>query len=239
VLCSLILAPACNKKDNVGTEPEKPVTKIDPSTAAMIQGTIRLEGTIPPARPIDMTADPGCRGANSAETIIGKDGGLQNVFVYVKTGLGEHRFMVFLPTVTVDQDGCRYHPHVVGLMTGEKITFRNNDPTTHNIHASGQNNQQWNESQAPNAPLLQKTFSQPEIMLPIKCNQHPWMRMYVNVVSHPFFAVSGVQGEYKINGLPPGSYTLAFVHEKLGEQDVPITIEPNDKKIVDLTFKQP
>jgi hypothetical protein len=128
---------------------------------------------------------------------------------------------------------------VIGTLTGQKIVFRNNDSTTHNIHASGHDNQQWNESQPPGAPPLEKVFSEPEIMLPVKCNQHPWMRMYVNVVTHPFFAVTGEHGEYKISGLPPGTYTLAFVHEKLGEQDVHVEAAPRENKSIDAAFKQP
>jgi plastocyanin len=235
------MAMGCRGKEAPrSTFPAKPaITPIDPTTAANIRGEVKLEGTAPAAKPIDMTADPGCRGANASETIGGENGGLGNVFVYIKGGVGDRAFAVPQNSVVIVQDGCRYRPHVVGVMTGQKIDFRNDDPTTHNIHASAQFNREWNESQPPQAPMVEKIFESPEIMLAVKCNQHPWMRMYVNVVSHPFYAVSGSDGHYEISGLPPGNYTLAFVHEKLGEQDVAVALAAHENKTVDTTFKQP
>src|SRR5439155_736423 len=88
------------------------------------------------------------------------------------------------------------------------------DPATHNIHPTPKDNREWNESQPPNAAPIQKSFAREEIMLPVKCNQHPWMKMYISVVKSPFHAVTGTDGKYEIKGLPPGDYTLAFVHEK-------------------------
>jgi hypothetical protein len=98
-------------------------------------------------------------------------------------------------------------------------------------------NKQWNESQLPKAEPIEKRFNQPEIMIPIKCNQHAWMKMYLNVVDFPFFAVSGPDGRFEIKGLPPGEYTLAAAHEKLGEQDVKVTVGPKESKTTDFTFK--
>ena len=117
--------------------------------------------------------------------------------------------------VALNQSGCRYHPHVLGVMAGQTIKIVNGDPTTHNIHPTPKDNREWNESQAPQAAPLEKTFAREEIMLPVKCNQHPWMRMFVNVVKNPFYAVTGPDGKFEIKGLPPGDYTIAFVHEKL------------------------
>src|SRR5260370_170078 len=93
------------------------------------------------------------------------------------------------------------------------------------------------DGEAPKAAQLEKTFAREEIMLPVKCNQHPWMRMFVNVTKSPFFAVTGPDGKYEIKGLPPGDYTLAFVQEKLGEQDVKVSLAAKDSKTVDATFK--
>jgi len=126
---------------------------------------------------------------------------------------------------------------VLAVMTGQNVEIKNDDPTTHNIHPTPKDNREWNESQPPSAAPLEKTFAREEIMLPVKCNQHPWMKMYVNVVKSPFYAVTGPDGKYEIKGLPPGDYTLAFVHEKLGEQDQKVTVAPKDSKTVDTTFK--
>jgi hypothetical protein len=122
-------------------------------------------------------------------------------------------------------------------MTGQTVQIKNDDPTTHNIHPTPKDNREWNESQPPSAPALEKNFTREEIMLPVKCNQHPWMKMYVNVVKSPFFAVTDKSGKYEIKGLPPGDYTLGFVHEKLGEQEQKVTVAPKEAKTVDQSFK--
>ena len=122
-------------------------------------------------------------------------------------------------------------------MAGQTVQIKNDDPTTHNIHPTPKDNREWNESQAPKAAALEKSFAREEVMLPVKCNQHPWMRMFVNVVKNPFYAVTGPDGKFEIKGLPPGDYTLAFVHEKLGEHDQKLTLAAKDAKTVDATFK--
>ena len=122
-------------------------------------------------------------------------------------------------------------------MAGQTVQIKNDDPTTHNIHPTPKDNREWNESQPPCRTAIEKNFAREEIMLPVKCNQHPWMKMYVNVVKSPFFAVTDKDGKYEIKGLPPGDYTLAFVHEKLGEQTQKVTVGPKDAKTVDQSFK--
>jgi len=212
-------------------------TPIDPATAAGITGTVKFDGPAPKAAKIDMSQDPNCQGANSAENVVVSDGKLANVFVYVKEGLGNRTFAVPAEAVTLTQTGCKYRPHVLGVMAGQTIKIVNGDPTTHNIHPTPKDNREWNESQAPQAAPLEKTFAREEVMLPVKCNQHPWMRMFVNVVKSPFYAVTGPDGKFEIKGLPPGDYTIAFVHEKLGEQDQKVTLAAKDSKAVDATFK--
>ena len=185
-----------------------------------------------------MSQDPACKGPNTAEAIVASGGKLANVFVYVKDGLGNRTFEVPKEAVTLDQSGCRYHPHVLGVMAGQDVNIVNSDPTTHNIHPTPKDNREWNESQPPKTPPLEKSFAREEILLPVKCNQHPWMKMYINVVRNPFYAVTGADGKYEIKGLPPGDYTLAFVQEKLGEKDEKVTLAAKDNKTVDETFKQ-
>src|SRR5262249_19543736 len=146
-----------------------------------------------------------------SENVVAKDGNLANVFVYVKDGLGNRVFETPKDAVTINQEGCRYHPHVLGAMTGQNIEIKNSDMTTHNIHPTPADNREWNESQPPKAAPLEKSFAREEILLPVKCNQHPWMKMYVNVVKSPFFAVTSTDGKYEIKGLPPGDYTIGFV----------------------------
>ena len=243
-LSGLLLWVGCGKKETVEEQPAAPspaaasaATPIDPATAATVSGTVKFEGVAPKPAKIDMSQDPNCQGGNVAENVVVSDGHLQNVFIYIKDGLGNRTFDAPKDTVTLSQSGCRYHPHVLGVMAGQTIKIVNDDPTTHNIHPTPKDNREWNESQAPKAAALEKSFAREEVMLPVKCNQHPWMRMFVNVVKNPFYAVTGPDGKFEIKGLPPGDYTLAFVHEKLGEQDQKLTLAAKDTKTVDATFK--
>ena len=243
-LSGLLLWVGCGKKQTAEEQPGAPspaaapaATPIDPATAATVSGTVKFEGVAPKPAKIDMSQDPNCQGGNVAENVVVSDGHLQNVFIYIKDGLGNRTFDAPKDTVTLSQSGCRYHPHVLGVMAGQTIKIVNDDPTTHNIHPTPKDNREWNESQAPKAAALEKSFAREEVMLPVKCNQHPWMRMFVNVVKNPFYAVTGPDGKFEIKGLPPGDYTLAFVHEKLGEHDQKLTLAAKDAKTVDATFK--
>jgi plastocyanin len=243
VFLGLILLVGCGKKETTEEQPATPAaaapaaTPIDPATAAAVSGTVKFDGAAPKPAKIDMSQDSNCQGSNTAENVIVGNGHLENVFVYVKEGLGSRTFDVPKDAVTLSQSGCKYHPHVIGVMTGQTIKIVNSDPTTHNIHPTPKDNREWNESQAPQAAPLEKTFAREEIMLPVKCNQHPWMRMFVNVVKSPFYAVTGPDGKFEIKGLPPGDYTIAFVHEKFGEQTQKVTLAAKDSKTVDATFK--
>ena len=241
---SLVLLTACSKKPeeqsaapSTAATPAPAATSIDPATAASVSGTVSFDGTAPKAAKIDMSQDTACKGMNMAETVVADGGKLDNVFVYVKEGLGSRTFDVPKDAVTLDQSGCKYHPHVLGVMAGQTLKIVNSDPTTHNIHPTPADNREWNESQPPQSPALEKSFAREEIMLPVKCNQHPWMKMYVNVVKTPFYAVTGPDGKFEIKGLPPGNYTLAFVQEKLGTKEEKVTLAAKDSKTVDVTFK--
>lgn len=243
LLLGIVLLAGCGKKETTEEQPAATpaaapaATPIDPATAASVSGTVKFDGAAPKPAKIDMSQDSNCAGSNTAENLVVSGGDLQNVFIYVKDGLGSRTFAVPTEPVTLTQSGCKYKPHVLGVMVGQTIKIVNGDPTTHNIHPTPKDNREWNESQAPQAPPLEKTFAREEILLPVKCNQHPWMRMFLNVVKNPFYAVSGPDGKFEIKGLPPGDYTIAFVHEKLGEQDQKVTLAAKDAKTVDVTFK--
>ncbi len=245
-LLALLVLAGCSKKETTNEEQTtapsaetKPAaTPIDPATAATVSGTVSFAGAAAKAQKIDMSQDPACKGDNTVETLVADGGKLANVFVYVKEGLGDRAFDVPKEAAVIDQKGCRYHPHVLGVMAGQNVDIRNDDDTTHNIHPTPKDNREWNESQPPKAAAIEKNFAREEVMLPVKCNQHPWMKMYINVVKTPFYAVTGTDGKYEIKGLPPGDYTLAFVQEKLGEQTQKVTLAAKDTKTVDQAFKQ-
>jgi len=238
VLTLLAALLACTSKPPAPTtQLQAPATPIDPATTASISGIVTFTGPPPDLRAIDMSNDPGCHGQNRAETVLVNNGKLANVFVYVKEGLENRSFPVPTKPVTVEQTGCRYFPHVAALQTGQTLRFLNHDTTSHNIHGLARSNDDWNDFQSVGDPPLDRVFAKPEIMLPIKCNQHPWMTMYANIVPHPFFAVTAADGSYSIHGLPPGDYTLVFVHEKLGERTVKISLQPRQQATANATFQ--
>ena len=166
------------------------------------------------------------------------EGHLANVLVYVKDGLANRSFDPPQQRVTIKQEGCRYVPHVVAVMTGQPVRFEDADQTLHNIHPMPKQNREWNQSQMPNSQPLDKTFSTPELMIPVKCNQHPWMRMYLNVIGNPFFAVTGKDGKFSLPGLPPGTYTIAAVQEKYGEKTQTITVGAKEEKSVWFSYQE-
>ena len=219
--------------------PSAPTAAVDPATAGEITGKISFEGAKPRQVPIRMDAVPACgKGPAYVEEVVVNDNGtLRNVYVYVKEGLGDKSFPVPAEPVTLDQKGCVYHPHVLALMTGQEFHVKNSDPTNHNVHPLPKDNREWNQSQPPGAAELKESFPRPEVMIPIKCNVHPWMKAYIGVQKHPFHAVSGEDGSFTIKGLPPGDYTIEAWHEKYPAQTLKVTVGAKETKTADFSFK--
>jgi plastocyanin len=233
----IALAFCCTACTRNSTPAESPTTSnapklppIDPATTASISGVVKFDGTAPAPEKIDMSADPACQGDNSWQPIIVNQGHLANVLVYVKDGLNGHTFDPPPAVYTIAQKNCAYVPHVAAVMAGQPVEFLDEDPTMHNIHPQPRNNKEWNQSQQANGGKITRTFQNPELMIPIKCNQHPWMKMYLSVFNHPYFAVTGPDGSFTLQGLPPGTYTVAAVQEKLGEKTQTITVGPKEEK---------
>jgi plastocyanin len=227
-------------KETGAAQPAAPVTDpVDPATASAIVGTISLQGT-PPANPsINMSSDPYCLklGAATTPVFVVSDGGLENVFVYVKDGLGTLKFPVPSKPVVLDQKGCSYNPRVFGIQVGQSLDIVNSDETLHNIHALPMTNREFNRGQALQGMKYTTTFTTPEVMLPFKCDVHKWMNAWVGVLQHPFYAVSGKGGAFALAGLPPGTYTIEAVHEKLGKQTQSVTLAEKGTATVAFTFK--
>ena len=219
-----------------------PAAPVDPATAGTITGKVSFEGTKPVMPRIHMESVPACTEANkepvlSQEVEVNDNGTLRDVYVYVKEGLGDRSFPVPTDAVTLEQKGCQYHPHVVAIMAGQKFVVKNDDPTNHNIHPLPQQNREWNQSQPPGAAPIEQTFARPEVMIPVKCNVHPWMKAYIGVQKSPFAAVTGTDGTYTITGLPPGDYTVETWQEKYGTQTQKVTVAPKETKTLDFSYK--
>ena len=215
-------------------------SKTAPS-GAMVRGTVKVEGTVPKPKPINMAADPSCAKQHPSpvftqELMADSKGDLQNVVVFVSDGLGDRAFDTPSQPVEMKQKGCMYEPHVLALQANQPVEVTNNDPTTHNIHPQPANNREWNKAEVPGSKI-EESFPRPEIAIPVKCNVHPWMRGYVAVFKHPFFAVTGKDGTFALNNLPPGTYTIQAWHEKLGTSTQKITIGANESKNIDFVFK--
>jgi hypothetical protein len=241
-IIAVIALAGCGKSQPApenSAAPKAATISIDPATAGSISGFVSFKGAPPKLKPLDMTQDPGCpSGPQPAETVVVNGGKLANVFIYVKEGLPQGTFAVPSEPVVLDQKGCRYNPHVLGIMAGQQLKILDSDTANHNIHDMPNNNPPFNESQMPTSKPIIKTFANPEMMIPVQCNQHPWMRAYINVMSHPYFAVSAADGSFTIKNLPPGEYTLAAVHEKFGEQTMKVKVGPKMDTDARFTFSQ-
>ncbi len=248
VVAIVLLVGCGGKKGEVSEQPaetpaEAPPTPIDQATVATITGKVLFQGAKPKLKSIMMDQDPVCVQKHSASPAhvedgeVNSNGTLPNVFVYVKEGAEKYTFATPTEQVVLDQNGCMYKPHVLGIQVGQDLHIISSDPTTHNIHPMPTDNREWNESQAPGAAPLDKKFARPETMIPVKCNQHPWMRAYIGVMKSPFFAVTGSDGTFTIQGLPPGDYTIESWTATFGTQTQKVTVGPKESKTVDFTFK--
>jgi hypothetical protein len=211
-------------------------------SSSSLKGNVKFEGTAPKPSRIDMSADPLCAKAHATpvtteDVVVGADGGLANVVVYVSDGLGSATFQPPQQPAVFEQKGCQYKPHVLAMQANQKLDVVNSDETTHNIHPSPQNNREWNMTQPHGVPLEQ-TFARQEIAIPVKCNVHPWMRGYIAVFKHPYFAVTDKNGSFDLKDLPPGTYTITAWQEKLGTQSQKVTVGGGEAKTLDFTFKQ-
>lgn len=220
-----------------------PIVSPDEANGATVTGKVEFLGKAPNAKPIDMSANPQCERTHQGKPVTAEDvvvngnGTLRNVFVWVKSGLAPANWAVPASAVGIDQKACMYTPHVIGAMVGQNITISNADPVNHNIHPIPQTNEEWNDTQSPGEAPKTRTFAKQEIMVPVKCNVHPWMRAYIGVVAHPFFAVTGDDGSFTIKGLPPGTYTIEAWHEKFGTLDLQVTVGSKESKAVDFSYK--
>ncbi len=222
-------------------KPEPEYFKVDAATAGAVTGKVNYTGARPARKKINIDEDEQCVKLNKAgmfdeAVVVNKNGTLANVFVYVKQGLEGKAFEKPQAAVVLDQKGCRFVPRVLGIQPGQTFKVTNSDPVTHNVHPVAQMNREWNQSQSSGAPPLERRFARPEVMVRVKCNVHSWMRSWVGVLDHPYFAVSGIDGSFEIANLPPGEYTLEAWHEVLGAREQKVKVDVRGKATADFKF---
>ena len=245
---SLLLLAGCggSKPPEASEAPKKEAAAapaaMDDANAGSITGKVSFAGDKPVMKNLSMDATPACARAHttpqkSQEVMVNENGTLKNVFVWVKAGVPDKQWPVPPSAVKLEQKGCMYEPHVLGVMATQEIEIINDDPTNHNIHPLPKVNQEWNESQPPKGDPKKKSFARQEVLISVKCNVHPWMRAYIGVVGHPFFAVTGDDGTFTIKGLPPGTYTIEAIQEKFGSKEMQVTVGAKEAKTADFDFK--
>jgi plastocyanin len=214
---------------------------VDPATAGTLTASVRLDGAAPAAGMIQMSGDPKCVSEAGRERpeetlLTGDNQALQNVFVYIKDGLGSFGFPVPTEPVLLDQDQCRYTPRVLGVRVGQPLQIKNSDPLLHNVRSNGTINQGFNKSTPIEGLSFNHTFATREVMVPFKCDVHAWMTAYVGVLDHPYFGTTGADGRVVLANLPPGTYTIEAWHETLGAKTQQVTIGAKESADVSFAF---
>jgi hypothetical protein len=215
---------------------------VDMATAATISGTVAFSGEAPMMPVIDMAAEATCHDKHGSapmheQTVVVNDNNtLRWVFVYVKDGLGGAEFPVPETPVVLDQVGCTYEPHIFGIMAKQPLLIKNSDEgVLHNIHTLSKAGNSFNFGM-PRIMESTKEFKKPETMVRIKCDVHGWMNAYAGVLDHPFYAVTGTDGSFKLPPLPPGQYTIEAWHEEYGAQTQSVTVSAKEMKEISFTF---
>jgi len=248
LLTGLGLLAGCRSRSSTGPSETaesgvKPLVYLDPATLGDVSGVVKLAGEVPAPARIDTAVDPACELAGVetfTEQYVVKDGRLANVYVYVKSGpaVAMAEGASWMAPAVLDQKRCSYVPHVIAVMVGQRVEFRNGDPARHSVHVmpAVAGNAEVNLSEASKGAPQVKVFRKSEVMMPVRCSHHPWMNAFVNVSPTPWFAVTGADGRYELKGLPAGDYMLGFVQEKMGEQSVAVTVKPQAAATADVTY---
>jgi len=242
VLPVVLTALACGDADDPdrGGQAAADHVQVDPGTAGQVVGTVSFDGEAPAGRAIDMRGETACAEKHDGTptdrpVVVGDDRGLKNVYVYVREGLPEGPWPTADQEVELDQDGCIYIPRVLGLQTGQTLVIRNSDGLLHNVNARPANQRGFNISQPTNM-TTNRSFAQPEVMIPVRCDVHGWMAAYIGVQDHPYFAVTPENGTYRIENLPPGDYVIETWHEEYGTQTQNVTVAESAEARADFQY---
>ena len=213
--------------------------------AATVSGTVTFDGKVPALKPIAMDADPVCAKKHTAPVnnemlVLGSGNSMGNIMVWVSKGLPAGKTWPVPKTpVTLDQNGCMYKPHVMGIMVGQQYKILNSDGVLHNIHTLPKVNPAFNKGMPPTLKEATTVFDKPEEVFHIKCDVHPWMSAYIAVFTNPFFSVTSTDGKFTISGLDPGTYEITAWHERLGTQTASVTVAGSETKTQNFKFTLP
>lgn len=213
--------------------------------ASTVTGTVTFAGKAPTLKPLAMEADPACAKKHSGPVpaemlVLGSGNTMGNVILWVSKGLPAGKtYPVPKTPVTLDQNGCVYVPHAMGIMIGQAYRILNSDGILHNIHTLPKINRSFNRAMPATLKEASTTFDKPEPIFQIKCDVHPWMSAYIGVFEHPFFATTSADGKFTIAGLDAGTYEITAWHERLGTQTASITVSGSDTKTQDFKFAIP
>jgi plastocyanin len=214
--------------------------------ASTITGTITFDGKAPALKPLAMEAEPVCHKAHGGKPVpnemlvLGNGNTMGNIMVWVSKGLPAGKtYPVPSTPVVLDQNGCMYVPHVMGIMVGQTYRILNSDGILHNIHTLPKVNAAFNRGQPATVKEMTTNFPKAETMFQIKCDVHPWMSAYLGVFTHPFFSVTKTDGKFTIAGLDAGTYEITAWHERLGTQTAMVTVSGSDTKTQAFKFAVP
>jgi plastocyanin len=220
--------------------PRGVATPLDPTTLGSIRGIVAFAGVPPAPTSVEMYGDAACTRSHPGAVDVGdvriRDGRVGGAFVYVEHGLEGRVFELPMRPVTIAQRDCLYSPRVIGVQTGQPIEFINDDPTLHNVHTQPRSSSGANFGMAVRGARRTLQIGRPEVMVVVRCDVHPWMRAFVGVLDHPYFAVSAEDGSFLLVDLPAGTYTVTVWHERLGTRSVQVTVKPRHESPIELRY---
>jgi plastocyanin len=243
LLLVTVIAAGCGGSSEPPSLPQRQPTPLDLATTGSISGHVRLTGTRPAMKELRFGGFAECaaqhQGPAYAGDVLVQDGRVQNAFIYIQSGLGERVFAIPTAGIEIDQTGCLYAPRVAGAQVGQLIRFLNSDLAMHNVHGTPKDSPAWNFVLARAGLERQIRIDRPEVMVSVRCDLHPWMQGWIGVVDHPYFAVTGSDGAFRLANVPPGPYTVTAWHERFGTQSQQVTVAERGTAETAFTFTAP
>lgn len=207
--------------------------------AGTITGKVVFVGPVPAQKKVDVTIDQYVCGneKDAGDLLLSPQKELKNAVVWIDKPPANVVAPAKTANIAMDQNGCLFIPRIVLVPAGGTVDFLNSDRLLHNIHATPKLNVSFNRTQ-PKSRTIPVTFDKPEIVR-INCDLHSWMVGWVVVTAHPFYAITGADGQFTFDGLPPGQYKLQIWHERLGTVGATVTVGDKQAGRVTVEMKSP